>query len=211
MSGKARSRPTSATRCVSVRCIASLLYLLVAVVALSAVLRYFRVPRSARGLAAVWRALRRDEPAVQARRAAARAQRESLRGTAIVTLATGDAAARHAIALIKTLRDSGTRVPSIVVLLSRGGMGSADCHNETLRNARNRHYHCSSPLAEADDIVSQRYIDGFARLGASVRIIDPIKDTKYTALIPGGRATFWVGTVVEVAYGVLCALNCKMR
>jgi hypothetical protein len=56
-----------------------------------------------------------------------------------VTLATGDAAARHAVTLIKSLRDTDTAIPTIIVLLSRGGMGSEDCHNETLRNTRNRH------------------------------------------------------------------------
>ena len=44
---------------------------------------------------------------------------------------------------------------------------------------------------EADDIVSQQYLDAYARLGAEVRIIDPIPDTIYTSMIPGGRATFW--------------------
>jgi alpha-N-acetylglucosamine transferase len=70
-------------------------------------------------------------------------------------------------------------------------MGSEDCHNETLRNARNRHYHCSSKYVVEDDIVSQKYLDAFARLGASVRVIDEIPNSKYTTLIPGGRATFW--------------------
>ena len=194
-----RGKDGRLSRAVSVRCIASFLYVIVAVAALTAVSRYFRI--RARALASFWHG-RLFSPSAAAslgasrdssgRRAAIIAAREEFRVTAIVTLATGDAAARHAIVLIKTLRDSGTLIPNIVVLLSRGGMGSADCHNETLRNARNRHYHCSSPQAEADDIVSQKYLDGFARMGASMRVIDAIKDTKYTALIPGGRATFWV-------------------
>jgi len=221
-------------RSLSVRCVASVLYLLVAAAALTAVARFYRLRLAAGAaaaplpsLASVFRNPGRAFAQVvgpsasaagglgafggagagagsaaaaapasaaelkRARRAERKAQRESFKDTAIVTLATGDAAARHAVVLIKTLRDTGTLIPRIVVLLSRGGMGSADCHNETLRNKRNRHYHCSSPLAEADDIVSQRYLDAFARMGVEVRIIDPIKDTKYTALIPGGRATFW--------------------
>jgi hypothetical protein len=227
-SSSSSSNSSFLRRAVSVRCVASVLYLLVAAAALTAVARFYRL-RLAAGvaaaplpsLAAVFRNPGRAFAQVvgpsasaagglggpgagagaaapasaaelrRARRAERKAQRESFKDTAIVTLATGDAAARHAVVLIKTLRDTGTLIPRIVVLLSRGGMGSADCHNETLRNKRNRHYHCSSPLAEADDIVSQRYLDAFARMGVEVRIIDPIKDTKYTALIPGGRATFW--------------------
>jgi alpha-N-acetylglucosamine transferase len=41
------------------------------------------------------------------------------------------------------------------------------------------------------DIVSQIYLDAFERLGARVRVIDPIEDTKYTRGIPGGRNSFW--------------------
>jgi hypothetical protein len=118
-------------------------------------------------------------------------------GTAIITLATGDSAARHAVVLLKSLRDTGTRIPHLVVLLSRGGMGSEDCHNETLRNTRNRHYPCSSLNTQEDDIVSAKYIAAYRRLGAEIRVIDPIPDTKYTSLIPGGRATFWVSRKVD--------------
>jgi hypothetical protein len=188
--------PKRSSRFVSFRCLASLLYLLVGLIAIISLARYFRI-RGPTSLSAVWKAAKKFTTNAtkvkerETRRATVKALRESFKDTAIITLATGDAAARHAIALIKTLRDTGTLIPNIVVLLSRGGMGSADCHNETLRNARNRHYHCSSPKAEADDIVSQKYLDGFARLGAHVKIIDEIKNTKYTALIPGGRATFW--------------------
>lgn len=111
--------------------------------------------------------------------------------TAIITLATGDAAAKHAVVLVQALRDYNTVVPKIVVLISRGGMGSEDCHNETLRNMRNRHYHCSSRHTVEDDIISQRYIDALTRLGAEIRIIEEIPNTIYTSMIPGGRATFW--------------------
>jgi hypothetical protein len=181
-------------RVFSFRFLASLLYVLIAVVALTSILRYYRIRLP--GLRGVWRmssAVLRPgaAAAAEARRAAIRAARDVYKDTAIITLATGDSAAKHAIVLLKNLRDTGTRIPHLVVLLSRGGMGSADCHNETLRNTRNRHYPCSGPLTQADDIVSQKYLDGFARLGAEVVIIDPIPDTKYTALIPGGRATFW--------------------
>jgi len=103
----------------------------------------------------------------------------------------GDAAAKHAVALGQMLRDTNTVIPRIIVLMVRGGMGSDDCHNETLRNARGRHYRCSSHLAAPDDIISQKYLDAMSRLGMEVRIIDEIPNTMYTSMIPGGRATFW--------------------
>lgn len=111
--------------------------------------------------------------------------------TAIITLATGDAAAKHAVALIQALRDSYTMIPRIIVLLSRGGIGSEDCHNDTLRNMRGRHYPCASNFVQADDIVSNKYLDAFGRLAAEVLIIDQIPNTMYTTMIPGGRASFW--------------------
>ena len=126
------------------------------------------------------------------RRRTAEAELEALYGdTAMITLATGDAAAKHAVVLIQALRDTNTVIPRLIVLLSRGGMGSEDCHNETKRVQRGRHYHCSSRHAVEDDIISQRYLDALARLGAEIRIIEEIPNTQYTSMIPGGRATFW--------------------
>jgi hypothetical protein len=191
--GAARGGCCRPGRLLSARCVLALLYVLTAAFALTAAARYYRIRTP--GLSSVWKIskmFRPDYAAKEARKSARQLAKEAYKDTAIITLATGDAAAKHAIVLLKTLRDTGTQIPNMVVLLSRGGMGSEDCHNETLRNTRGRHYHCSSPLAQADDIVSQKYLDGFARLGASVRVIDPIADTPYTRLIPGGRATFWV-------------------
>ena len=174
-----------------------MLNVLYAAIVLFALLGFLRVnrlgPRSLARLLRIDKLMRggRKSPAALARLAAWEAEQAQFADTAVVTLATGDAAAKHAVVLVKALRDTGTAIPRIVVLLSRGGMGSEDCHNETLRNERKRHYHCSSQHAQADDIVSQIYLDAFARMGAEVRIIDEIPNTKYTTMIPGGRATFW--------------------
>ena len=66
-------------------------------------------------------------------------------GAAIVTLAGGDTSAKHAIALIQSLRDVKTVLP-IIVLLARGGLGSATCHNNTWRRINNRdHIECRGP------------------------------------------------------------------
>ena len=156
-------------------------------VSLAGVLRH---PRTERWLKRALMSPAEVEARVARREAFAEAEAQ-YRDTAMITLATGDAAAKHAVVLLQAMRDYGTAIPNLVVLLSRGGMGSEDCHNETLRNLRNRHYHCSSKYVVEDDIVSQKYLDAFARLGASVRVIDEIPNSKYTTLIPGGRATFW--------------------
>ena len=148
------------------------------------VMRFFRTGRFGRSAASS--ASRRT--AMQRATAAYEAQ---FADTAFITLAVGDAAAKHAVALLQEMRDTNSVIPRFIVLLSRGGMGSEDCHNETLRNMRGKHYRCSSKYAEIDDIVSQRYLDAFSRLGAEVRVIEEIPNTMYTSMIPGGRATFW--------------------
>ena len=146
--------------------------------------RFFRTGRFGRSAASV--AARKS-----ARRSALEAYEAQFKDTAIITLAVGDAAAKHAVALAQQLRETETVIPRIIVLLSRGGMGSEDCHNETLRTLKGKHYRCSSQYVQPDDIISQKYLDALARLGVEVRIIDEIPNTEYTTLIPGGRATFW--------------------
>ena len=42
-----------------------------------------------------------------------------------------------------------------------------------------------------DAIVCEKCREALTRLGAVVRVIDEIPNSKYTTLIPGGRATFW--------------------
>lgn len=73
-----------------------------------------------------------------ARRKIRRPTDKELEGTAIVTMATGDAAARSATALMQSLRDVGTRVPQLVVLLFRGGHGSKWCDDYPRKKAVRR-------------------------------------------------------------------------
>lgn len=143
------------SRLFSLRALALLLWALISVVAVQAIARYYHIRTP--GLSAVWKIgkmFRRDYAEKQAKKDAIRAAREMYKDTAMITLATGDSAAKHAVVLLKGLRDTGTQIPHLIVLLSRGGMGSADCHNETLRNQRNRHYHCSGPLTQVRSISS---------------------------------------------------------
>ena len=66
-------------------------------------------------------------------------------GAAIVTLAGGDTSGRHLLALIQSLRDVKTELP-IVVLLARGGLGSAACSNQTWKKEMNRsQVQCDGP------------------------------------------------------------------
>ena len=116
---------------------------------------------------------------------------DELADTAIVTMATGDPSARDAVALIQSLRDVGTRIPRILVLLVRGGVGSADCHNLTAKTAVGRQeVACHELLTIAPEIASARYLDVFTALGAETVVVDPIPDTPFT-VIPGGRQIFW--------------------
>lgn len=109
--------------------------------------------------------------------------------TAIVTMAAGDESARLAIALIQSLRDVQTVVPTIVVMLARGGVGSADCVNHTWKVSVGRADNkCQAADAIAQEIVSGQYLDTFARLGAETLIVDSIPETEYTSQVPGGRA-----------------------
>jgi hypothetical protein len=114
-----------------------------------------------------------------------------LDGTAIITMATGDKSAKDAVALMQSLRDVNTQVPNLIVLLSRGGMGSDDCNNATWKreNAR-QHVGCGDMTTIEPEIASQRYLDAFARMNVRTQIVDPVPATDYTN-IPGGRQTFW--------------------
>ena len=58
-------------------------------------------------------------------------------GAAYITLAGGDTSGRNCVALVQSLRDVGTVIP-IVVLLVRGGLGSAACSNQTWKEQMNR-------------------------------------------------------------------------
>lgn len=63
--------------------------------------------------------------------------RHKHQGNVIVTLAGGDTSARHLVALLQSLRDVKTEIP-IIVLLARGGLGSAACSNQTWKQLMNR-------------------------------------------------------------------------
>jgi hypothetical protein len=117
-------------------------------------------------------------------------------GTAYVTLASGNDAARQVIVLVQALRDSNTRADKIVVMLSRGGMGSVECRGEDggawkRANGREHMHHCGGPDTIAEEIVSPQYLATLTKLGATLMVVDEIPSTPYTEAIPGGRATFW--------------------
>lgn len=117
---------------------------------------------------------------------------EELENTALITMATGDESARHAVALIQSLRDTNTRIPNVHVMVFRGGAGSVDCNNPFLRKARGRdHIQCDGTETVANEIVSQKYLDAYTRLGATYAVEDPLPETPFTKDIPGGRQIAW--------------------
>lgn len=92
-----------------------------------------------------------------------------------MTLATGDDAAKLAVAWAQSLRDSKTRIPTIVVLLSRGGLGSANCNDaEWKRTHQREHVACSGPDTIAEEIISEQFVRALERLKVKVQVIDPI-------------------------------------
>lgn len=114
-----------------------------------------------------------------------------LKDTAIVTMAAGDDAGRLVVALVRSLRDVETRVPHIVVMLSRGGLGSRQCQNMTWKIEHGRdQVRCDAPDTVAEEIIDAEYVAALTKMGAEVMVIDQIPQTPYTN-IPGGPQTFW--------------------
>lgn len=112
-------------------------------------------------------------------------------GAAIITLAGGDVSGRNLVALLQSLRDVNTTLP-IVVLLARGGLGSAVCSDQDWKARNNRsNVRCGSADTIAEEIVSPQYLDTFRRLGAEIRVIPWLPRTRYTVEVAGGLDSFW--------------------
>ena len=110
-------------------------------------------------------------------------------GCAIMTMIAGNGAARHAVALLQSLRDVNTRVDDIVIMLQRGGSGSPECKDGTWRAANNLSHdswQCGGPDATAPEIVSPFFLKILKRLGATLVVTPEIPRTPYTSGIAGG-------------------------
>ena len=108
-------------------------------------------------------------------------------------MASNAEAARMAIVLVQSLRDVGTDPNiEIVVLAMRGAGGSPECHDPAWKKAAGREgIHCSGPETIAEEIISPPYVASLRKLGATVRVVNPIPRTKYTEGIAGGPQSFW--------------------
>jgi len=113
-----------------------------------------------------------------------------LRRTAIVTLVQGEVHARMAIALLQSLRDVGTRIPRILVLVGRGNMGSAECEALVAGGQRRKGW-CQREGAPISDQLSAFYIRALLNLGASLRPLVPVPRSKYVAPLEGGLHSGW--------------------
>ena len=58
-------------------------------------------------------------------------------------------------------------------------------------------------VAAAEEIADPEYVAAFRRLGAEVRVIDPIPRTRFTEQIPGGTSSFWGFALNKVVVGEL--------
>ena len=112
---------------------------------------------------------------------------------AFVSMAVGNEAAKLAVVMVQSLRDVATADGiDIVLLLVRGATASPECHNTEWKKAQGReHIDCHGPDTIAEEIISPEYCDTLRRLGATLRVVNPITRTQYTAGIPGGGASFW--------------------
>lgn len=117
---------------------------------------------------------------------------DSLSGTAWVTMASNDESGQLALTMFQSLRDTNTKVPHLVLMLSQAGTGSKDCMDAEWRRANGRqHIACHSTNKTAPEIVSQRYLTHLDRLGVETIIINQLPVTNYTKTIPGGPTTSW--------------------
>jgi len=107
-------------------------------------------------------------------------------------MASDDDAGRLAVTLMQSLRDVGTTVPHLVVVLMRGGIGSADCHDHEWKRRRGRgSVNCNSENTIETEIVGEMYLERLAALGVETIVMDPIPKTEWTDKIPGGTQSFW--------------------
>ena len=113
--------------------------------------------------------------------------------TAFVTMASGERSTRFAVTLVQSLRDVATsHSHDIIVLVVRGGLPSNTCFNDTWRRTRGReHIACDGPHTIVEELLESAYIDTLTRLGAILRVINPIPITKYTSEIAGGHQAYW--------------------
>lgn len=110
---------------------------------------------------------------------------------AIITMVAGNSAARHAVVLLQSLLDVGTKVP-VVVMLQQGGMGSPECLDNKWKAAHNRsNVRCNGADTIPEEIVSPFYVKIMRRLGAHLMVTPEIQRTKWTEGISGGTQTFW--------------------
>ncbi len=113
---------------------------------------------------------------------------------AIVTMATGDNAARMAIGLVQSLRDVGTcEAIDIVVMVFGGGVGSTDC-----REGRTKHLwksFCSVTHPPRLELVfNQIFVKALLRLRVKFHLANPLPhhaNGLKSVNIPGGSQIWW--------------------
>ena len=116
---------------------------------------------------------------------------------AIISMAAGDVHGRSVLALMQSLRDTGVHPDvHLVVMLFRGGLGSAACTRKDGGAWFRAHpervgIDCSGNATVAEEVVSPSILEGLARLGVTTLLLDPIPVTPFTKDAPGGRSTFW--------------------
>jgi hypothetical protein len=113
---------------------------------------------------------------------------------AIVTMATGDNAARQALGLVQSLRDVGTcKGIDIVVMVFGGGVGSTDCRERRTKSLYQGYCSTIDP-PRLELVFNQIFVKAFLRLNVKFHLMPPLPhhaNGLKTVNIPGGSQIWW--------------------
>ena len=113
---------------------------------------------------------------------------------AIVTMATGDNAARMAIGLVQSLRDVGTcEAIDIVVMVFGGGVGSTDCREGRTKGLWKSFCSVTEPQ-RLELVFGQIFVKALLRLNVKFHLAPPLPhhaNGLKSVNIPGGSQIWW--------------------
>ena len=107
-----------------------------------------------------------------------------LRGTAFVSMASDNDAGRLALAVFQSLRDVGTEVPTLLLMLMRGGLVCGNAETQAWHESGGGS--CTYPQTAREHVLSPELLRHLDRIGVETQLFDPIPQTEYTKGIPGG-------------------------
>ena len=107
-----------------------------------------------------------------------------LRDTAFVSMASDNDAGRLALAAFQSLRDVSTQVPTLLLLLMRGGLVCGNAETQAWHQSSGGV--CAHPQTAREHVLAPELLKHLDRLGVEMVMYDAIPQTEYTKGIPGG-------------------------